>query len=108
MNNIAFKRAKNSAYKGYFHDDFIVEYHPDPHDTYPRDQWEILAQDDFDLELMNNPELHIAFIEAQKQYKDSLERSAHDAEISRLQLAREEREELIKLRKYKRNQRSAK
>lgn len=104
MNNIAFKRAKNTSFKGYFHDDFIVEFHPDPKDVYAKEgKWEILAEDDFDREMLKAPELHAIFCEQKKRIIDSMEISGRVAEIKRLQLSREEREELEKLRKFKKS-----
>lgn len=102
MVNIAFKRAKNTTLKGYFHDEHIVEYRPDPDNAYAASkEWEILSEEDFNRELSKNPELHVIFCENKKKMADSLGLSKRMAEVNKLQLTKEERLELIKLRKFK-------
>jgi hypothetical protein len=104
MINIAFHRAKNTRFKGYFHDDFIVEYYSDSDNTFAEmGGWEVLSEEDFNKEMLKNPELHVIFLEKQKQMADSCEKSAKQAEIVRLQLTKEERLELEKLRKFKKS-----
>jgi hypothetical protein len=104
MVNVAFKRAKVTGYKGYFHDDYIVEYRPDPEDAYAKaGGWEILAEDDFNREMTKNPELHILYCEKKKQTDNALVKSAKSEEIVKFQLSKEERIELESLRKFKKS-----
>ena len=104
MINIAFKRSKNTKFKGYFHDDYIVEFYNDPINDFAKmEGWEILSEDDFLKEIAKNQVLHNEFVKKSQEMQLSKEKSANQAEIVRLQLTKEERLELEKLRKFKKS-----